>query len=82
VTRWLGTALVAATLAGFTLAALAALGIGPAGLWSGALTLGAAASIGVLVLFFHPWLVLGFAIDAVVLWAALVARWAPDGVVL
>jgi hypothetical protein len=79
VTRLVGVALVAATLAGFTLAALAAVGIGPVALWSGALTLGALASLGALVLFFHPWLVLGVAIDVFVLWAALVARWAPEG---
>jgi hypothetical protein len=81
VTRWLGMALVAATLAGFGLAALAALGIGPAGLWSAVLTLGAIASLGVLILFFHPWLVVGLAIDVLVLWAVLVAGWAPDRVV-
>jgi hypothetical protein len=78
-TRLVGVALVAATLAGFALAALAAVGIGPAALWSAALTLGAAASLGVLVLYFQPWLVLGVAIDLFVLWAALVARWAPEG---
>lgn len=79
-TRLVGTALVAATLAGFALAALAAAGIGPGGLWSGALALGAVASLGLLTLYFHPWLALGVAIDLVVLWAALGARWAPAGV--
>jgi hypothetical protein len=29
----------------------------------------------VLVLFFHPWLVLGMAIDLVLLWAVLVNGW-------
>ncbi len=79
-TRLLGIALVAATVAGFALAALAAFGFGPSGLWSGALVLGAVASLGVLVLYFHPWLVLGIGIDLVLLWAALIARWAPEGV--
>jgi hypothetical protein len=45
------------------------------------LTLGAIASLGVLILFFHPWLVVGLAIDVLVLWAVLVAGWAPDRVV-
>jgi hypothetical protein len=80
-TRMLGIALVAATMAGFALAALAAAGIGPAGLWAPSLTLGAVASLGALVLYFHPFLVLGIAIDLVILWAALVARWVPEGVV-
>jgi hypothetical protein len=40
------------------------------------------ASLGVLVLSFRPWLVLGVAIDLVVLRAALVARWAPEGLAI
>jgi len=78
-TRWLGIALVGGTVSGFALAAAAALGISAAGLWTAGITLGAVSSLGLLALFFHPWLVLGVAIDAVVLWAALVARWTPDG---
>lgn len=78
--RIVGVALVATAVAGFALAALAALGIGPAGLWTTALAVGAVASAGVLVLFFHPWLVVGLVIDTAALWAALVARWAPEGV--
>jgi len=80
-TRWLGIALVATTLIGFALAAFSLLGIGPDGLLSVAMAVGAIASSAVLVLYFHPWLVLGLAIDVVVLWVALIARWAPDGVV-
>jgi hypothetical protein len=78
--RLLGTALVAVTIAGFALAALAALGVAPAGIWPVAIVIGAVASIGVLAVFFHPWLVLGVAIDAALLWAVLVASWAPEGV--
>jgi hypothetical protein len=77
--RLIGIALVALTLGGFALAALAALGIAPSALWTAGLAVGAVTSLGLLVLFFHPWLVLGVAIDLVVLWAALVARWAPEG---
>jgi hypothetical protein len=76
--RLLGVALVALTLGGFALAALSALGIGPAGLWPTAVTIGAIASIALLALFFHPWLVLGVAIDLVLLWAVLVANWEPE----
>jgi hypothetical protein len=80
--RVIGIGLVALTIGGFALASLAALGIAPAALWTAGLAAGAVASLAVLVLFFHPWLVLGVAIDLVVLWAALVARWAPEGLVL
>jgi hypothetical protein len=79
VSRLVGIALIALTLGGFALASVAALGIAPFALWTAGLAVGAVASLGLLVLFFHPWLVLGVAIDLVVLWAALVARWAPEG---
>src|SRR4051812_40792611 len=78
VSRALGIALVAVTLGAFALAALAAVGIAPGGVWAPAIAAGAVASIGLLGIFFHPWLVLGVAIDAVLLWVALVTRWAPD----
>ena len=45
-----------------------------------AVTIGGVVSIAVLVLFFHPWLLLGIAIDVVLLWAVNVANWAPEGV--
>ncbi len=76
--RLLGTALVAATIAGFALAALATFGVMPAVLWPAGVAIGAVASLGVLVVFFHPWLLLGVAINLVLLWAALVAGWTPD----
>jgi hypothetical protein len=49
----------------------------PAWLWQVLLVAGAATSAVTLALFLHPWIVLGFAIDAALLWAALVAGWAP-----
>lgn len=76
--RLIGIALVALTFCGFGLAALAAIGVGPASLWSAGIVVGAVASIAVLVLFFHPWLVLGVVIDLVLLWAAFVGHWTPD----
>jgi len=77
--RQVGVALVAVTLGGFALAAVAALGIGPAGLWPAAAGVGAVGSLAALLLFFHPWLVLAMAIDLALLWAVLVLGWAPDG---
>jgi hypothetical protein len=80
VARLLGLALFAATMGGFASAAIAALGILPAALWPAGVAVGAVASLALLLLFFHPWLLLGIAIDLVLLWAVLIADWAPEGV--
>jgi hypothetical protein len=78
-TRLLGMALVAATIATFALAALAAAGFIPGELWCPASAAGAVASVALLVLFFQPWLVLGVVIDLGLLWAVLIAGWRPQG---
>jgi hypothetical protein len=39
---------------------------------------GAATSLVTLLLFFHPWLVLGVLIDVVLLWSVIGAGWTPD----
>jgi hypothetical protein len=78
-TRVLGTALVAATIGTFALAALATAGVIPADLWAPALAGGAVASLALLVLFFQPWLALGVLIDLGLLWAVLVEGWSPVG---
>ena len=75
--RGLGTALLALTLAGFALAALALLGLLPIRLWVPATALGSIASLSLLVVFFHRWLVLGVIIDLGLLWAVLVHGWTP-----
>jgi hypothetical protein len=80
VTRLLGIALVAVTIGGFGLAALAVIGIAPAGVWAPAVVAGALSSFALIAVFFHPWLVLGMAIDAALIWAVLVADWTPDAV--
>jgi hypothetical protein len=49
----------------------------PAGSWTTGVTIGALASLVLLGLFFHPWLVLGIGIDLFLLWAVLVAAWSP-----
>jgi hypothetical protein len=76
--RLVGIALTAATVGGFALAAVGALAVVPAPVWVAGASVGAVASIVLLALFFHPWLVLGLVIDVGVLWAALVARWDPS----
>jgi hypothetical protein len=78
--RLLGLALMAVTIATYALAALTAIGIAPGVLWVPAIAIGSVASLALLVVFFHPWLVLGVAIDAVLVWAVLVVGWAPEGI--
>lgn len=77
--RALGLAVVLATVLLFGLAALSSIGWLPTAWWTGLVTAGAAASLVTLTLFFHPWLVLGIVIDLALLWALVVARWAPFG---
>lgn len=77
-TRLIGIALIAVTIGGFALAAIGALGVAPTFAWQVGIGVGAVASLATLVVFFHPWLGIGLAIDAVLLWAALVARWTPE----
>jgi hypothetical protein len=75
--RLLGGVLVAITIAGYLVAALAAIGIAPGAWFSGAVVAASVASAVLLLLFFHPWLVLGVVIDAVLLWAVLLNGWTP-----
>jgi hypothetical protein len=81
VIRLVGVVLIAVTVGGYVAAAVAFLGIAPAGWFMPAIVVGSSASLAVLILFFSPWLVLGFAIDAVLLWAVLVSGWAPKATV-
>jgi len=75
--RMLGFALFAVTLASFALAAIAAVGFLPASVWAWSTVIGAAASLTMLIVFFHPWLVVGVAIDVLALWTVLVIGWSP-----
>ena len=77
--RALGVLLLVVTVVTFSIAAASAAGVVGQTLFAPAVGAGAIASLALLVLFFHPWLVLGIAIDAVLLWAAFVARWTPQG---
>ena len=78
VTRGLGTVLVATTVALFVASGLAAVGwLVPSQWWPALTTAGAVVSALTLGLFFHPWLIFGAAIDAVLVWATLVASWSP-----
>ena len=73
----LALALVAATIAGYALAALTALGVLPTAIWPAAIAIGSVASLGLLAACFHPWLLLGVVIDLALLWSCLVVGWQP-----
>lgn len=76
--RLLGAALVVVVAVGFLLAALATVGVVvPSGWWQVLVVGSAAASVVLLALFFNPQLVLGVAIDAVLVWVVLASVWAP-----
>lgn len=75
--RPLGIALVATTVVLFVAAAMATAGwIVPSAWWPVLVVSGAVSSVLTLALFFHPWLLLGFLIDAALLWAVS-AGWRP-----
>ena len=78
--RTLGAALVAGTATLLVAAGLATGGwLIPAAWWEGLVLSGAVLSILTLGFFFHPWLILGLAIDAALLWVVLVSGWQPVG---
>jgi hypothetical protein len=78
--RMIGVAFIGVVVVGFMLAALATVGVVvPSGAWPALVSFSAVASAVMLVLFFTPQLLLGLAIDAVLVWVALAAVWTPSG---
>jgi hypothetical protein len=76
--RVVGIALMAVVFLGFVLAALSTVGLlVPATLWSGLLIGSAVVSAVMLALFFSPMLLLGFAIDLVVVVMVSASIWKP-----
>jgi hypothetical protein len=76
--RVVGVALMAIVMLGFSLAALATIGVlVPAGWWPGLVAGSAVASMILLTLFFSPVLLLGYAIDVTLVWFALASAWSP-----
>lgn len=76
--RAIGVLLLVVSVIAFAVAAASAAGVVAETVFAPAVGAGAIASLALLVVFFHPWLVLGVAIDAILLWATLVARWTPQ----
>lgn len=76
--KTVGVVLMAAVFVAFALAAMATIGLlVPAGWWGGLVLVGAAGSTLLLALFFSPALLLGFAINVVLLWLVLASAWTP-----
>ena len=76
--RTLGTVLVVTTIALLVAAGLSTVGwLVPSEWWSVLVVGGAAASALTLATFFHPWILLGLAIDLALLWAVIVLGWSP-----
>jgi hypothetical protein len=77
--RTVGAASLILLVVAYVAAAVGLLGIVPA-LFVPAMVVGSVTSLVMLGLFFHRWLLLGVAIDVVLLWAVLLNGWVPDGV--
>lgn len=76
--RVIGTGLVVVVVVAMLGAALAAVGIViPQTWWRTLVLTGATASVATLIVFFHPWILIGLLIDAVLLYLVLVAGWEP-----
>jgi hypothetical protein len=78
VTKTLGIGLLLALSFGYAAVTLVMMGILPERLFAVSVVVAATASLVMLALFFHPWLVLGVAIDVVLLYLVLGTSWAPQ----
>ena len=76
--RVIGFALFAAIVAGYALVLIASVASVPADLMGIGIIVGSAASLALLLLFFHPWLLIGVVIDIALLWA-VATRWSVLG---
>jgi hypothetical protein len=79
-TRTLGVGLLLVLVLGYAAATLVMMGILPERLFAATIIVGAIASLLLLALFFHPWLVLGVVIDVALLYLVLRTSWAPQRV--
>jgi hypothetical protein len=76
--RWVGIILVALSTIGFILAGLGILGVpGLNTIWRPVSVISAFLSLLLLILFWHPWLIVGVLIDIGILLALLWAKWPP-----
>jgi hypothetical protein len=76
--RLLGQVLVVSTVIAYTLAALASIPmVVPASAWPALIVGGTAASLTLMLLFFHRNLIIGLVINAVLVWVVLTSAWTP-----
>ena len=76
--QWVGILLVALVTLGFILAGLGVLGVpGLNTIWRTIAVVSACLSLLLLILFWHPWLVVGVLIDIGILITLLWAKWPP-----
>jgi fatty acid desaturase len=74
--KWLGIGLVAAATLGFVLAGMGVFGIpGLAEVWRTIAVISAGLSLILLILFWHPWLILGVLIDLGIIISLLWMNW-------
>lgn len=76
IVQWIGIILVAIATLGFVLAGLGVFGVaGLAAVWRTVTVISAILSLVLLILFWHPWLIVGVLIDAGLLVALLWRNW-------
>ena len=76
--RWIGIILVVLAVLGFVLAGMGVFGVPGLGeMWRTVTVISASLSLLLLILFWHPWLIVGVLIDAGLLIALLWGNWSP-----
>lgn len=76
IVQWIGIILVVITVFGFVLAGLGVFGVpGLAGLWRSIAVVSSIISLILLVLFWHPWLIIGVLIDSAIIISMLWIKW-------
>ena len=79
--QWIGIILVALATLGFVLAGLGVFGIsGLTTIWRTVAVFSSCVSLLLLVLFWHPWLIVGVLIDIGILVALLWVKWSPENI--
>ncbi len=76
--QWIGIILVALATLGFVLSGLGVFGVpGLSEIWRTVAEVSAGVSLLLLVLFWHPWLIMGVLLDMGILVAFLWVKWPP-----
>jgi hypothetical protein len=79
--QWIGIILVALATLGFVLAGLGVFGVsGLSTIWRTVAVFSSCVSLLLLVLFWHPWLIVGVLIDIGILVALLWVKWPPENI--